>query len=141
VKRYVVYNTSSGAVIRMATGPDDMPVPTPPAGHAVTATTDFDTPLKSLWYNTVTEELEARPVMSLVFDPVGKEADADGIDEIVVTGIPNPTWVVAALPDGYVVETVEDGQIEISCTVAGKGYIHFINNTHQWVMAEEVEFV
>ena len=78
--------------------------------------------------------------MSLVY-PNGTVALADGIAEIVVTGLPVGTQVIARLPEGQVAEVVDDGVIELRSLLPGQGYLTFYHPLYKPIHQVEIRFL
>lgn len=126
--KWYVYNTTTGVIHRKLMCAVEMR-PDAPEGYAYTDIPFEQENARKYYVDMSGEEpvVTARPALSLTYDST---ADADGTDEIVITGIPVGTFVHATLPDGIVSATVDDGTVELSCTVAGTAQIRFVPLTH-----------
>lgn len=78
--------------------------------------------------------------MPLVY-PNGYTANADGIDEVVILGLPVGTRVLAQLPEGQAAETVDDGAIELRSLVRGIGRLTLYHPLYKPVRNLEIEFL
>lgn len=138
MKKIVYYDPATGAFDNAMTLDDGE---TPPGQAGLSwLEVPADANVKDHYVDPAGPTWTPRSAIALTYTPADKTAAADGVDEVVITGIPADTYVVAYLPDGKVAETVNDGQIEVSCTVAGTGQLNFYSNTHLRLTGEEVYF-
>lgn len=141
MKKAIYYDTATGAVIRTATMlPADEPIP-PGAGESVTVSDNASVDMALHYVDTVTGDVIPRIPMPLVFTPSNKQVVADGVAELVVTGIPVGALIYAQLPEGNILQQILDGQVEISSDTPGPGLLFFANNMHLSQYYIPVEFI
>lgn len=141
MKKAIYYVTATGAVIRTMTMlPDDDPIE-PGAGESVTISDDASIDMRLHYVDTVTGDVIPREEMPLVFTPSDKQVEADGVEELIVTGIPEGAWIYAELPEGKILQQIMDGQVEISSETPGPGLLFFADNLHLTEYYIPVEFI
>jgi len=133
---YYKYDTATGAIINERGFPPGQLPPdaavTLPAGVGYVRKPTAGS-AQSQYIDTATGEVLDRPEMLVTVD--ADTADADGVDEVIISGIPLDTLVSAAVPEGVVAELVNDGVVEIASDLAGEGTVTL---EHPLYMAKEI---
>lgn len=136
--RQVIFHTGTGAYIADSIVADDSPPPLVwDSTHDYITVDDIESDMSTKCVDPVTLEMIDRAAMPLLFFPPNRQVPADGVSELVVTGIPDGVVVVATLPEGQVVEEITGGVVTIVSGTPGAGTLSFLSNI--WVPRTQVE--